>query len=159
MLATWEIGRGTFRTFRQKCQRYCVNHKSTLKWFVEMFEMEIVEKKGTSCRRPVKERACEPAVLKSVRASRVSRHLRMDGMTMCMSNSQLYPSQTKILEGLTKEKIQIFEALFKGVITRSGLRTIEKYIENLDFIFCSIFQKSSFGEHKLTKYEKHLGRS
>ncbi len=63
----------------------------------------------------------------------------------CFEN---YPSQTKILEGLTKEKIQIFEALFKGVITRFGLRTIEQYIENLDFIFCSIFQKFSFGEHK-----------
>jgi hypothetical protein len=31
--------------------------------FVEMFEMEIVEKKGTSCRRLV-QRVCMPAVLK-----------------------------------------------------------------------------------------------
>jgi hypothetical protein len=26
-----------------------------------------------------------------------------------------YPSQTQILEGLTKEEIRLFEALFKGV--------------------------------------------
>jgi hypothetical protein len=42
----------------------------------------------------------------------------------------------------------MFEALFKGVSTRFGLRTIEKYIENPDFIFCQSFPKSSFGEHK-----------
>ena len=74
--------------------------------------------------------------------------MRVPSLSSGCEIAQFYPSQTKILEGLTKEKIQIFEALFKGVITRFGLRTIEKYIENLDFIFCSIFQKSSFGEHK-----------
>jgi transposase len=82
----------------------------------------------------------------------------------------------KILEGLTKEEIRISkEALFKGVSTRFGLRTIEKYIENLDFIFCSIFQnlrlgsiksafhllfilpKSSFGEHKVAIVECAVG--
>ncbi len=45
--------------------------------FVEMFEREIVEKKGTSCRRLVKERAktttCVRAVLKGVRAIPPSR--------------------------------------------------------------------------------------
>jgi len=51
-------------------------------------------------------------------------------MTMCMFNSQLYPSQTKILEGGTKDEIRISkEALFKGVSTRFGLGTIEKCIE------------------------------
>jgi hypothetical protein len=83
------------------------------------------------------------------------------------SASKIYPSQTKILEGLTRDEIQIFDIPFKGVSTRFGRRTIEKYIENLDFIFCSSFQnlrlggiksafrllflipKSSFGEHKL----------
>jgi len=29
---------------------------------------------------------------------------------------------------LTKDEIQIFEALLKGVSTRFGLRTIDKYI-------------------------------
>jgi hypothetical protein len=45
---------------------------------------------------------------------------------------QLYPSQTKILEGGTTDEIRIFAALFKGVSTRFGLRTIEKCCENPD---------------------------
>jgi hypothetical protein len=50
------------------------------------------------------------------------------------------------LEGGTKEEIRISnEALFKGVSTRFGLRTIEKYIENLDFLFCSSFQNLRLG--------------
>jgi hypothetical protein len=49
----------------------------------------------------------------------------------------LYPSQTKILEGGTKELRISKEALFKGVSTRFGRRTIEKCFENPDFIFCS----------------------
>jgi hypothetical protein len=51
-----------------------------------------------------------------------------------------YPSQTKMLEGGTKDEIRMFEALFNGVSTRFGRRTIEKYVENPDFIFCSSFQ-------------------
>jgi hypothetical protein len=42
-------------------------------------------------------------------------------------------------EGLTKEEIRIFDALFKGVSTLFGPRTIEAYIENLDFLFCQSF--------------------
>jgi len=64
-------------------------------------------------------------------------------MTGCMHHlvTQVYASQTKILEGGTKDAIRISkEALFKGVSTRFGLRTIEKYIENLDVIFYSSFQ-------------------
>jgi len=34
----------------------------------------------------------------------------------------------------------MFEALFKCVSARFGLRTIEKSVENPDFIFCSPFQ-------------------
>jgi hypothetical protein len=56
---------------------------------------------------------------------------------------QVYPSQTKILEGLTKEEIRIFEALF--VSTRFGLRTIEKYIEHPDFILCQSLQNLRLG--------------
>jgi hypothetical protein len=48
---------------------------------------------------------------------------------------QLYPSQTKILEGGTKDEIQIFDILFKGVSTRFGQLTIEKPVDNPDFIF------------------------
>jgi len=41
------------------------------------------------------------------------------------------------LEEGTKDEIMIFEALFKGVSTRFGRRTIEKSIENPDVIFVS----------------------
>ena len=51
----------------------------------------------------------------------------------------------KILEGGTKDEIRSFEELFKGVRTRFGLRTIEKSIENPDFIFCSSFQNRCLG--------------
>jgi hypothetical protein len=34
------------------------------------------------------------------------------------SSCKVYPSQTKILEGLTKGEMRVFEALFKGVSTR-----------------------------------------
>ncbi len=57
----------------------------------------------------------------------------------------IYPSQTKILEGWTKDEIWIFEALFKGVSTRYGLRAIEKSVENPDFIFCYTFQNLRLG--------------
>ena len=50
----------------------------------------------------------------------------------------------------TKEEIQIFEALFKGVSTRFGLRTIEKSVENPDFFFCSSFQHLRLGGIQLT---------
>jgi hypothetical protein len=42
----------------------------------------------------------------------------------------------------------MFEALFKGVSTRFGLRTIEKSVENPDFIFCSSFQNLRLGSIK-----------
>ncbi len=65
----------------------------------------------------------------SVELTRVSQD---DSMPMCLSiqcrthTSQHYPSQTQTLEGLTKDEIRISnEALFKGVSTRFGLRTIE----------------------------------
>jgi hypothetical protein len=67
--------------------------------------------------------------------------------------SQHYPSQTQTLEGLTKYEIWISkEALFKGVSTRFGQRSIEKSIENPDFILF-ILPKSSFGEHKLDSHD------
>jgi hypothetical protein len=48
------------------------------------------------------------------------------------------PPKTKIWEGGTKDDIRISKAaLFKGVSTRFGLRTIEKSIENQDVIFVS----------------------
>jgi hypothetical protein len=74
-----------------------------------------------------------------LRASRVKERITF---------SQIYPSQTKMLEGWTKDEIRIFEALFKGVSTRFWLRTIEKSVENPDFIFCSSFQNLRLGSIK-----------
>jgi hypothetical protein len=53
------------------------------------------------------------------------------------------------LEVGTKDEIRILEALFKGVSTRFGLRTIEKSVENPDFIFCSSFQNLRLGSINL----------
>jgi hypothetical protein len=48
-----------------------------------------------------------------------------------VSVNELYPLQKKILEGGTKDEIRISkEALFKGVSTRFGRRTIEKSVDN-----------------------------
>jgi hypothetical protein len=43
---------------------------------------------------------------------------------------EIYPSQTKILEGVTKDEIRIFEARFKEASTLFGLRIVEKAFEN-----------------------------
>jgi hypothetical protein len=45
----------------------------------------------------------------------------------------------------------MFEALFKGVSARFGLRIVEKSIENQHFIFCSSFQNLRLGSINLTK--------
>jgi hypothetical protein len=45
-------------------------------------------------------------------------------------NPAFYAPQTKILEGRTNISEGIFEALFKGVITRFGLQAVEKCFEN-----------------------------
>jgi len=58
---------------------------------------------------------------------------------------QLYDPQTKILEGGTKDEMRIFEALFKGVSTQFGPRTVDKCFENPHFIFCSSFQNLRLG--------------
>jgi hypothetical protein len=62
-----------------------------------------------------------------------------------------------IWEGGTKDDIRIFEALFKGVSTRFGLRTIEKSIEIQDVIFCSFFQIHVWGEYN--SFMVHKGHS
>jgi hypothetical protein len=78
------------------------------------------------------------------------RHQMMLSLLDASRVMKLYPSQTKILDGLTKDEIQIFDIPFKGVSTRFGLRTIAKYIDKSGFHLLSILPKSSFGEHKLT---------
>jgi hypothetical protein len=43
-------------------------------------------------------------------------------------HNEIYPSPTKILEGRTNISERVFEALFKGVSTRFGLRIVEKVL-------------------------------
>jgi hypothetical protein len=65
---------------------------------------------------------------------------------------EIYPSQTKILEGGTKDECWLFEALFKVVSTLFGLLTIEKSVEKPDFIICSSFQNLRLGSIKLRNF-------
>jgi hypothetical protein len=60
-------------------------------------------------------------------------------------NCAIYPSQTKILEGRTNLSECVFEALFKGVSTRFGLRIVEKGFENT----LGKVGSDSFGEHTI----------
>jgi hypothetical protein len=66
---------------------------------------------------------------------------------------QNYAPQTKILEGLTKDEMRLFEALFKGVSTRFGRLTIESPFENQAVIFCSFFQNLRLGSIKIRQDE------
>jgi len=66
--------------------------------------------------------------------------------------SSFYPSQTKILEGGTKDECWLFEALFKVVSTLFGLLTIEKSVEKPDFIICSSFQNLRLGSIHLANH-------
>jgi len=69
---------------------------------------------------------------------------------LCSTKRRFLCSQTKILEGGTKDAIRIFEVLFKGVSTQFGPRTIEKVLRNPIRKGWSGLQKSSFGEHKVS---------
>jgi hypothetical protein len=66
---------------------------------------------------------------------------------MKTNNRSLYPTQTKILEGGTKDDMQISkEAIFKGVSTQFGPCSIEKCVlRNPHFIFCSSLQNRRLG--------------
>jgi hypothetical protein len=61
---------------------------------------------------------------------------------------QIYAPQTKILEGGTKDEMRIFEALFKGVSTQFGPRTVDKCFSAFHLLF--LLPKSSFGRGKIT---------
>ncbi len=52
-------------------------------------------------------------------------------------------------KGVTKDEMRIFEALFKGVSTQFGQRTIEKCFENPHYIFCYSFQNLRLGSINL----------
>jgi len=91
---------------------------------------------------------------------------------------KIYPSQTKILDGRTNVSECDFEALFKGLSTRFGLRIVEKCFENAfgnvgstvqnlrlgsikllrkRFLKCLFgLPKSSFGEHKVVTKEHSI---
>jgi hypothetical protein len=67
---------------------------------------------------------------------------------------QLYPSQTKDVEGGTKDEILFFrEALFKGSSPKSSTHSLTKrFAKKPDFIFCSsvgVRPHPSFASHKL----------
>jgi hypothetical protein len=87
-------------------------------------------------------RAYIPAVLKAVLASSEKHRFKMIAHRRFRRThtSQLYAPQKKILEGGTKEALRIFEALFKGVSTQLGARTIEKSFENPELFFCQSLQ-------------------
>jgi hypothetical protein len=72
---------------------------------------------------------------------------------------KIYPSQTKILEGGTKDEMRIFEALFKVLRTQFGPRTVEKSVEHPEFIFCSSFQNLRLGSIKLRNFCSLHGES
>jgi hypothetical protein len=58
---------------------------------------------------------------------------------------QLYAPQTKILEGRNNRPERVFEALFKGVSTRFGLRIVEKCVESSFRTVGSAFQNLRLG--------------
>jgi len=68
-----------------------------------------------------------------------------------MFEMEIYPSQTKNLEGRAGLSECVFEALFKGVSTRFGLRIVEKCFENALGYIRSTFQNLRLGSIRLSK--------
>ncbi len=58
---------------------------------------------------------------------------------------ELYPAQTKILEGRTNLSERVFEALFKGVSTWFGLQNVEECFERAFWNVCAAFQNLRLG--------------
>jgi len=63
--------------------------------------------------------------------------------------SKIYATQTKILEGGTKDVMRIFERLFNGPLAKLSTHVLEKCFENPHYIFCSSFQNLRLGGIKL----------
>jgi hypothetical protein len=59
--------------------------------------------------------------------------------------SRFLPSQTKILEGWTKDEFLIFEWTFNCSWPKSSTHALEKCFETSHFIFCSSFQNLRLG--------------
>ncbi len=62
--------------------------------------------------------------------------------------TQIYPSQTKILESRANLSECVFEALFKGVSTRFGLQTVETCFEKAFGKVLPTFQNLRLGSIK-----------
>ncbi len=65
---------------------------------------------------------------------------------------EIYAPQTKILEGATKDEIQIFDRLFNGSWPKLSTHAPDKWFENPDFIFCYSFQNLRLGGIKLPNH-------
>ncbi len=64
----------------------------------------------------------------------------------------LYPSQTKILKGLTKDAIQIFDTPFKGASTLFGVKTLKSDSKTRsETNVCSAFQNLRLGGVKFVR--------
>jgi len=74
------------------------------------------------------------------------------------NSPQFYAPQTKILEGRTNVSECVFEALFKGVSTRFGLRIVEKCFENTFWKVGSAFQNLCLGWVNLCSPNEDSGR-
>ncbi len=80
-----------------------------------------------------------------------------DSMTMCMSNSQLYPSQTKIFGWMNKRWNPDVRSTLQGRECSIWATNRWKVSRNSGFHLLFILPKSSFGEHKLrvTRWWSH----
>ncbi len=67
------------------------------------------------------------------------------------THSEFYPSQTKILEGWTKDDFWIFDWFSRVRSPKSSTHALEKCFENPDVIFCSSFQNLRLGSIKFWK--------
>ena len=74
----------------------------------------------------------------------------------CEMECQLYPSQTKILEGRTNISECVFEALFKGVSTGFGLANVEKCFENAFWKVGSAFQNLRLGSINFARWLQRI---
>jgi hypothetical protein len=85
------------------------------------------------------------------RWSTASQPRRVPKISVRLGEQRVYPYQTKILEGGTRDEMGMFDTLFKVVSSLFGKLTIEKYVEHPHFITCSSFQNLRLGSIKLKK--------
>jgi hypothetical protein len=66
-----------------------------------------------------------------------------------LPRAESYAPQTKILQGLTKDEIHIFDVLFNGSYPKYSTRALKKCVENPNFLFCQSFQNLRLGGIKV----------